>query len=102
MASIKTLAEAETQLAEAQAQFPQFNLVIFKNKFGSFDILEKTICQTCGGEFLPAGVGEGGSHYNCEEAAQKQRDSRSDEQVQSDTAAWLAKSEAAESWNELI
>ena len=98
MASIKT--EAEIQLEQAKVQFPQFNLVISKNKFGSFDILEKTVCQTCGGEFLTAGVGEGGSHYNCEEAAQKQRDSRSDEQVQARTAAWLAASEAAETWNE--
>jgi len=100
MASIKTRAEAETQLAEAKVQFPQFNLVISKNKFGSFWILEKTICQTCGGEFLTAAFGEGGSHYNCEEAASQNRDSRSDEEAQSDTAAWLAKSEAAERWNE--
>jgi hypothetical protein len=100
MASIKTLAEAKIQLAQAQAQLPQFNLVIFENRFGSFDILEKTICQTCGGEFLTAAFGEGGSHYQCEEDLLNKRFSRSDEEVQADTSAWLAKSEAAERWNE--
>ena len=98
MASIKT--EAEIQLEQAKVQFPQFNLVISKNKFGSFDILEKTVCQTCGGEFLTAAFGEGGSHYQCEEDLPNKRFSRSDEEVQADTANWLAKSEAAESWNE--
>jgi hypothetical protein len=67
----------------------------------SYEVLEQKTCSSCGKHFQSAAVGEFvGLCYDCSQSASNRRDPRSNEQVQADTAAWLARSQAAEDWYE--